>query len=313
MTLFIHQNFAQKYHVYTVDTIKIFSGIDNGDTLRYNLVNTGDTINRIDKKGLKVGNWMFYENSKLKTYGTFRNGKKDGYFHQFYSNGNVLSTVMYNNDSPVGFSLTFHPNGKLKESCFYTNNQFYANYELYYPSGNIKQKTFYGNNGKYEGYSKSYYENGIIDTIRFFLQGEEQVVMAFDTIREPTYLNAHYKYGTSSNAINQMTIIAKSENENVFQKDIIAKKQIEVRNKNEKIRIAKIEQENEKKIRNLFIFGFVLMIILTAIISKNFIRKKKDNQIITTQKELVEEKHREITDSINYAERIQRSFLATKE
>lgn len=31
------------------------------------------------------------------------------------------------------------------------------------------------------------------------------------------------------------------------------------------------------------------------------------------QKEIVEEKHKEITDSINYAERIQRSFLATKE
>ncbi len=31
------------------------------------------------------------------------------------------------------------------------------------------------------------------------------------------------------------------------------------------------------------------------------------------QKEIIEEKHKEITDSINYAERIQRSFLATKE
>lgn len=31
------------------------------------------------------------------------------------------------------------------------------------------------------------------------------------------------------------------------------------------------------------------------------------------QKDIIEEKHREITDSINYAERIQRSFLATKE
>lgn len=34
---------------------------------------------------------------------------------------------------------------------------------------------------------------------------------------------------------------------------------------------------------------------------------------IKEQKHLIEEKHKEITDSINYAERIQRSFLATKE
>jgi serine phosphatase RsbU (regulator of sigma subunit) len=39
--------------------------------------------------------------------------------------------------------------------------------------------------------------------------------------------------------------------------------------------------------------------------------KQKDE--ITAQKHLVDEKHKEITDSINYAERIQRSFLATKE
>ena len=40
---------------------------------------------------------------------------------------------------------------------------------------------------------------------------------------------------------------------------------------------------------------------------------QKQKYIITQQKHLVEEKHREITDSINYAERIQRSFLATTE
>ena len=41
------------------------------------------------------------------------------------------------------------------------------------------------------------------------------------------------------------------------------------------------------------------------------IETQKQNEIITNQKHLVEEKHKEITDSINYAERIQRSFLAT--
>lgn len=37
------------------------------------------------------------------------------------------------------------------------------------------------------------------------------------------------------------------------------------------------------------------------------------NIIVEQQKHLVEEKHKEITDSINYAERIQRSFLATEQ
>jgi serine phosphatase RsbU (regulator of sigma subunit) len=34
---------------------------------------------------------------------------------------------------------------------------------------------------------------------------------------------------------------------------------------------------------------------------------------VVNQKEIIEEKHKEITDSINYAERIQKSFLATKD
>lgn len=40
------------------------------------------------------------------------------------------------------------------------------------------------------------------------------------------------------------------------------------------------------------------------------IRQQKD--LVEEQKYLIEEKHKEITDSINYAERIQKSFLATK-
>lgn len=39
----------------------------------------------------------------------------------------------------------------------------------------------------------------------------------------------------------------------------------------------------------------------------------EEKKVVEIQKHLLEEKHKEITDSINYAERIQRSFLATKE
>ena len=39
----------------------------------------------------------------------------------------------------------------------------------------------------------------------------------------------------------------------------------------------------------------------------------EEKKIVEEQKNLIEEKHKEITDSINYAERIQRSFIATRE
>lgn len=65
--------------------------------------------------------------------------------------------------------------------------------------------------------------------------------------------------------------------------------------------------------------GFVYLIIRISVRrlvkAKNQLEKivKERTAEVVEQKHLIEEKHKEITDSINYAERIQRSFLATKE
>ncbi|MGZ3864177.1 MAG: SpoIIE family protein phosphatase [Bacteroidia bacterium] len=68
----------------------------------------------------------------------------------------------------------------------------------------------------------------------------------------------------------------------------------------------------------LFI-GFVYTIIRLSIRRLVKAKEKLEETVrertaeVVSQKHLIEEKHKEITDSINYAERIQRSFLATKE
>jgi serine phosphatase RsbU (regulator of sigma subunit) len=91
--------------------------------------------------------------------------------------------------------------------------------------------------------------------------------------------------------------------------------------------IIKEEEDRQKVIRNSFIAGSGLLLMFVLIIFRSYRQKRKANVIITQQKSevekaytliesqkiIVEEKHKEITDSINYAERIQRSFLATKE
>jgi serine phosphatase RsbU (regulator of sigma subunit) len=65
--------------------------------------------------------------------------------------------------------------------------------------------------------------------------------------------------------------------------------------------------------------GFVYLIIRISVRrlvkAKNQLEQivKERTAEVVEQKHLIEEKHKEITDSINYAERIQRSFLATKE
>lgn len=70
------------------------------------------------------------------------------------------------------------------------------------------------------------------------------------------------------------------------------------------------EKEKEKLIRNSFIGGFTLMIALSFFIYRGYRQKKKSNLEITHQKEIIEEKQKEILDSINYAVRIQHALLA---
>ncbi len=90
-------------------------------------------------------------------------------------------------------------------------------------------------------------------------------------------------------------------------------------NQEKKEALSKKELEKQKILRNAFVVGFALMLILSLIIYRSFKLKQLANKIINEQKkevekqkQIIEEKHKEITDSINYAERIQKSFLASE-
>lgn len=87
-------------------------------------------------------------------------------------------------------------------------------------------------------------------------------------------------------------------------------------------------ERNRQRIIIFFVTGILILSTLFALFSyrrykltmrqKLIIEQKehetqKQNHIITEQKHVIEVRHKEITDSINYAERIQRSFLASKE
>lgn len=80
------------------------------------------------------------------------------------------------------------------------------------------------------------------------------------------------------------------------------------------------DKEKEQHEKFLLYGGLIFALLLVALAYFGYRRKIKDNKIISEQKEIAEsqkeqikEAHKEITDSINYAERIQRSFLATKQ
>ncbi|HEY0031459.1 MAG TPA: tetratricopeptide repeat protein [Bacteroidia bacterium] len=83
--------------------------------------------------------------------------------------------------------------------------------------------------------------------------------------------------------------------------------------------LARQESEKQSVIKNIFIGGFAVMLFLSLIILKGYRNKRKANKIIAAQKEetelqkrMLEEKQKELLDSIHYAKRIQQSLLTTE-
>ncbi|MEO6884028.1 MAG: SpoIIE family protein phosphatase, partial [Bacteroidia bacterium] len=95
-------------------------------------------------------------------------------------------------------------------------------------------------------------------------------------------------------------------------------KEIQLLNKNKDL--TAVEIQKQKAERNAFIVGFILMIVLAFFIFRSYREKQKANEIITAQKievehqkTIVEEKNKDITDSIYYARRIQRALLISEQ
>jgi len=74
-----------------------------------------------------------------------------------------------------------------------------------------------------------------------------------------------------------------------------------------------IELSEEKRQRSYLMVGILLIAIMFAVSLYAFIQKKKSSLIIAEQKKLVEEKQKEVLDSIHYAKRIQNTLIANKE
>jgi len=61
--------------------------------------------------------------------------------------------------------------------------------------------------------------------------------------------------------------------------------------------------------RNMYFLVTGLIILIALIAIKLLRTNRKNNKILKAQKEIIEEKNKDITDSIYYARRIQRSLL----
>lgn len=144
---------------------------------------------------------------------------------------------------------------------------------------------------------------------------------------EDTYKNLHELYTAKKDFKNAFVYYKKyiSVRDSLFNTDQINEITRQEMNYEfeKKEAITKAEQDKkdaitlkEKQEKQLILYsvvgGLLLVFILSVVIFRSLLTNKKKNKIISHQKELVEEKQKEILDSIRYAKRIQSSLLPTE-
>ena len=157
--------------------------------------------------------------------------------------------------------------------------------------------------------------------------------------KHPTLLNAlfltlsqcYQKLGDHKNAFNYLTMhihfkdsLNKLENVSRIENlrlgyEFNQKFALANANQEKKDILSAIELQKQKNLRNSFIIGFILVFALGIVVFRGYRNKQKANIIIMNQKlevehqkSLVEEKQKDIIDSIHYAKRIQTSLLPTQ-
>lgn len=79
--------------------------------------------------------------------------------------------------------------------------------------------------------------------------------------------------------------------------------------KQTRINMLEVQEKLQKKLNYSFVAGILLLVLLSILLYNRIRTKQRTNNIITLQKNLVEKKNNEITQSINYAKRIQNAIL----
>lgn len=214
---------------------------------------------------------------------------QQAYTYDSLSNNVYGMTAVLNN-----IGLAYAESGDLKKAIYYTEKSVVISEKNQIK---ISSKYSYGNLADY------YSEAG-------------DFKKAYDCMIRYTELNKELYSEENQKIGNEME--AKFQDE---KKQLIIDKQ----QKEGEAKDAKISQQKEenRRINQQRIFVGValgLMLVVSFIIYRNLQRKKKDNALITAQKEEItqqkeeiQEKHKEIKDSIDYAKKIQTALLTHDE
>ncbi len=289
-----------------------FYSCDNKPEQKQNSISKSDSIEQRNKN-LELEAIAMQKLEELEKTGQLKDTtKKTEVKVAYYPNGKIQSKIMFENGKPSGIAQMYDSAGRIQESGYWLSNKWIGNYLYYHPNGRIKTRWTFGANGKRIGMAISYHSNGIISNIGFYVDGKEEgLVFGFDSLGKHPNTVLIYENGINIPTIEQSKIApyedmlldyVKTENENVFRVQNLQKSQLENKLNSEKLK-------HEQQIRYYFIGGSMILVCLLFLFVNRFRVTRKQKQIIEKQKDLVDEKQKELMDSIHYAKRIQQALL----
>ncbi len=182
-------------------------------------------------------------------------------------------------------------------------SQSYINIgEGYLNAGDINSASYYLENG-YE----MAMEIGVVEDVMSALEGLSKA-----SLQKEDYEKAleYYKSYTiyKDSLLNEETNNQIAKLDAIYENDA-KRKEISLLNQEKKLQETALKNEELQKV----IMGVALLLVLAILVFlfRDSQQRKKSADKLAVQKGIVEEKNREITDSINYAQRIQNAVLKT--
>ncbi len=121
----------------------------------------GDTINRIDSKGLKQGLWRkYYETDTLYFEGYYKNGKRTGTFRTFHKNGQIQSILKFRGNTVISDAELMYDTGILMAKGKYIDKTKDSLWVFFDEEGKKSAEEFFLK-GLKEGSWKIFHKNGV--------------------------------------------------------------------------------------------------------------------------------------------------------
>ena len=85
----------------------------------------------------------YYPGNKKQVSGTYKDGKREGYWVYYYKNGNIWSEGYFKNGKNEGKRTTYFENGKIRYEAFYKQDVRVGQWKFYNDKGILLQVVNY--------------------------------------------------------------------------------------------------------------------------------------------------------------------------